>query len=542
MTIRIFGFEIGRPVQHIQEEYEYLQEPERIEENSLVQMSTGKLWELVSSVRQIRDDRVNKYRDYQEMADDPVIRSAMELMCDDACQFDDETNHVAWVTSTNKDLEFELNMFLHNVIDVDTRSWSWCFDVVKYGESFLRTYITNPQLSNKWIFEQVGDPQKVSHIIEYGESVGYVYDEPQSMGNRISEIPMSTPKITQVLFPPDEFVHFISDRSNNRAMVEMNMEGDTRRYKLIYGTSFIEGARNAYQVVRLLEDVMVLARVARSTLYRVVKVEVGNADAARTKRMVEEVRRAINKKEYLDLGANMYKSEANPVAVNDNIYIPTRNGIGEVSMELVGQDTMNLNGIVDIDYFKNKMFAALKVPKSYLGFEQDIAGGLGSSSLTRIDIRYARTIKRLQSVLMTGIKQLCDIYLNRTQQDQYLGDYDVKMAKIISSEENARTQELFSRVNTAQAMFSMFQNEVVQQYVDPAKFTSFIMSNVLGVDFSLFASDPALASLADSPSDPPRDPLAGSSVDFSDTGEGGSDQADDAYNIQTRYWTFGDPV
>lgn len=530
-------------------EFEYLDDNlGRLNENSLVQLSQGKLWELVASVRQVRDDRVNKYRDYQEMTSDPLIRSAMELMCDDATQFDEETNHVAWVTSANKELELELNLFLHNVVDVDTRAWSWAFDIVKYGETFLRTYITNDGLKSEWIFEQIPDPQRVSHIIEYNKEVGYVYDEPVSNTSLAEEFPMSVSnynqdqKLSQVLYPPEEFVHFISDRSNNRAIISMNVPNDDpRKYKIVYGTSFIEGARSAYQVVRLLEDVMVLARVARSTFYRLVKVEVGKADPHRTRQMIDEVRRALNKKEYLDLGANMYKSEANPVAINDNVYIPTRDGTGDIAMEVVGKETMNLNGIVDIDYFKNKLFAALKVPKSYLGFEESISQGLGSSSLTRIDIRYARTIKRLQSVVMTGIKQMCLNYLIRTNQDQYKNDFDIKMAKIVSAEENARTQDVFGRVNTANSVLAMFDNQLLQKYVDPSKFLAYVLNNILQIDSTLILNDPALASLATDPANPPRSPLKGTNVDFGDVGDS-EDRAEDPYNATTRYWTFGEYI
>ncbi|MEG7688994.1 hypothetical protein U2044_15485, partial [Listeria monocytogenes] len=80
---------------------------------NLVQMDKGHLWELVGSVREQRDNRIIKYQDYEEMTRDPLIQSAMELLCDDATQVDIETNHVAWVVSNNKKLEAELNAFLH---------------------------------------------------------------------------------------------------------------------------------------------------------------------------------------------------------------------------------------------------------------------------------------------------------------------------------------------------------------------------------------------------------------------------------------------
>lgn len=538
--LKLFGLTISRNQENVtfNEEVDVLNERTSRDDNSLAEMSTGNLWELIGSVRQARDNRINKYSDYEEMCKDPVVNSAMELICDDATQFDDESNHVAWVISDNKELEAELNAFLHQVVDVDTRSWSWAFDIVKYGETFLRTYATNEEVADRWIFEQVRNPQGVSHIVEYGEEIGYVYDEPTERDTNITEIPMAEDRLSKVIFPPEEFIHFISDRSNNRADIQLKTpNGQQRKYKVVYGSSFIEAARPAYQIVRLLEDVLVLARIARSTMYRLVKVEVGNRDPKQTKRAIDEVKNAIKKRQYLDLGANMYKSEDNPVAVNDNIYIPVRNGIGDVDIVPIGED-VNVNSIVDIDYFKNKLFAALKVPKAFLGFEDQMPAGLGSSSLTRVDVRYARTVKRIQSVLRTGYKALCNYYLDRTGQSQYKMNYEIKTSKIISSEENARTQELFSRVNVANSMFSLFSNPDIQQFIDPAKYVSYVMDKVLGVDFSLFAIDPKLATLANDPTDPPSDPInpvAGFADDSVDT------NADNSYNIATRYWNFGDP-
>ena len=101
-----------------------------------------------------------------------------------------------------------------------------------------------------------------------------------------------------------------------------------------------------------------------------------------------------------------YKSINNPAPLGQFVYVPTREGKGEITVSPVTQD-VNIKDIVDIEYFRNKLFAALKIPKAYLGQEQDLPGGIGDSSLTRLDIRYSRTIKRIKSIISQGIKELC---------------------------------------------------------------------------------------------------------------------------------------
>ncbi|MEG7648928.1 hypothetical protein, partial [Listeria monocytogenes] len=91
----------------------------------------------------------------------------------------------------------------------------------------------------------------------------YIYDEPSVRDTNISQIPLAEPDLKNSVFPPEEFIHFLSDRSNNRADIFIKIGQDTHQYKVVYGSSFIEPARPAYQIIRLLEDVLILARIAR---------------------------------------------------------------------------------------------------------------------------------------------------------------------------------------------------------------------------------------------------------------------------------------
>ena len=98
----------------------------------------------------------------------------------------------------------------------------------------------------------------------------------------------------------------------------------------------------------------------------------------------------------------------NPGAIENFIYHVVRDGKGAITVDTIGGD-FNLRDAIDLDYFKDKLFAALKIPRSFLGFEDDMPGSLGNTSLVRMDIRYARTVRGLQNILSSGIKDLLNI-------------------------------------------------------------------------------------------------------------------------------------
>ena len=124
-----------------------------------------------------------------------------------------------------------------------------------------------------------------------------------------------------------------------------------------------------------------------------------------------------------------YYASKKPVPYGQNIYIPVRNGKGDVTHDIVGGD-VEIKDIVDIEYFRNKLFAALRVPKAFLGLEEAMPGGIGNQSLTRIDIRFARTVRRVKNILCAGITDVLDFYCDVTGNEEWKGTFRVESTPI----------------------------------------------------------------------------------------------------------------
>lgn len=170
-------------------------------------------------------------------------------------------------------------------------------------------------------------------------------------------------------------VNFSNNTGKNRVTFEVGDQFDNIAQKKIFtlsrGESYLENSRIAWQVLSALEDILLLTRMTRSILYRIFSVEVGQKGNKETKQILDALKSRIKIDETVNVRDKIYNSELKQVPLGDSIFIPTRNGIGVIDVKVVGGD-VNLRDAIDLDYFKDKLFAGLKIPKSFLGFEQDL--------------------------------------------------------------------------------------------------------------------------------------------------------------------------
>lgn len=259
-------------------------------------------------------------------------------------------------------------------------------------------------------------------------------------------------------------VNFSNNTGKNRVTFEVGDQFDNIAQKKIFtlsrGESYLENSRIAWQVLSALEDILLLTRMTRSILYRIFSVEVGQKGNKETKQILDALKSRIKIDETVNVRDKLYNSELKQVPLGDSIFIPTRNGIGVIDVKVVGGD-VNLRDAIDLDYFKDKLFAGLKIPKSFLGFEQDLPGGLGNTSLTRMDIRYGRTVKRLQSILAEGLKDLCELYLKMTRPEnvyQELPAFKVVFTSINTSEDAERIESKQVQMETLDKVLETLKN------------------------------------------------------------------------------------
>lgn len=440
------------------------------------------LQKLIADIHKVADDRESKLKEYTEMLNDGITLSAAELFAEDATQQDPDRNATVWVTSEDKDFEEEINRFLQEAVDVESQAFAHAFNVVVYGECYLHTFKSDEEYKKNGVvgdYFEVERPENVAHLYRYGKPVGYWVQN--TIERRSSMVKYNT------IYSEADFIHFIADRGYNREQITLSSpnpqtgEEEEIIYTIRYGSSFLEAARTYFKTRMLLDDVLLLSRLTRSQFYNLFGVEVGQADTAETTRIINDVRNAVQNTRSLDLTGNKMFTSPAPLSTGGNVFYAIRDGKGSANVQTIGGPT-DVRAILDIDYFDNKYYGALKVPKQFLGQAEDMPGGLGDTTLTRLDIRYARTVKRVQKILKAGYSDLIRWYWNE-KKGSIPPKFEVHMFKVTTADDDEKAVATESELERIDKIIGLFNDLGVKDKLSPEESKNlirYIVERIMG--------------------------------------------------------------
>nr|DAQ48043.1 MAG TPA: capsid assembly protein [Bacteriophage sp.] len=446
---------------------------------------------LLSALRSTDIGLESLFIENEEMSRDSVIGSAIETMADDACQRDETTGKSVTINSPDEDLKKFLEGFLENTIRIDERIWTWAYEIIKHGDLKLRRceYNANGDINSvrAVYYEDVINPYLVSRIEYMGNILGFEdseadlgnYSYYNKSGNVVGRNGGSMTG-TSRFENEDAFIHFLSSKLARREKISLSVRRGEEVEQVscyrVVGTSLVDNVRQIFRIMMMLDNMLVLSRIARSTQFNLVKIEVGEANPGKTQQILSDVRRRFEGNTSLrkDLG---FRTDPSPVPINSYLYIPTRDGKGDVTVDSVG-DSVDISSIVDIDYFTDKEFAALKVPKQYLGFAESL-GSLGTNSLVKMDLRYARSVQRVQHILINGITALCKNYLQFRGRIEDMEKFTVEMRPLPTSETASRIEEVSTNLQMVDSSSQFL--EANADYIDKAKWL-ITMLNLIDID------------------------------------------------------------
>lgn len=419
---------------------------------------------ILSSLRELSTDRLSRIKDYREMLKDGITLSAVELISEDSSLIDSDTGLAAWVESAdNPDFAEMMTDFLKNKLRINDIIYPIAFNIVAFGECFLDTNYSNIAYRKEYNvgdFFTISEPEDVVHIYRFGVPLGYLY-RPQSKDKSNVD--------SDKLLPERSFIHFISDRANHESINDESY--------IQYGASFLEAARPYYKQRQLLDDLLILARLTRSSFYRLFSVDVGAASSQDTARMMRELKTAISSKQSINVSTEVFSSRSSPILTGGNVYFPTRNGQGAVTVQEVGGE-VNVSALADIDYFDDRYYGALKVPKQFLGQSDEAPGGLGDTTLTQLDIRYARTVKRCQRIIKSGLKDL--IYWFCSIHNILPPNFTVEMPRILTAEDTRLSDIQKSEIEVTNSILELIKgiDENAIENADKAKLLTALLNRV----------------------------------------------------------------
>ena len=351
-------------------------------------MFIGQQWQKVESnlytqAVYYEPTRMASYYDYESMEYTPEISAALDIYAEESTT-PDKDGHMLQIYSESKRIKQVLTDLFNNRLDINTNLPMWIRNTCKFGDNFVYLKL---------------DPEKG---IVGCQQLPNIQIERLEKGMR---------------FQPDKYSQEMENDALKFTWKEKNMEfnvweighfrilGDDR--KLPYGTSMLEKARRIWKQLLLSEDAMLIYRVSRAPERRVFKVFVGNMDDKDVDPYVQRVASKFKRDQIADPKTGNVDMRYNQLAVDQDFFIPVRDATATNPIETLPGGT-NLAEIADIEYIQKKLVTALRIPKAYLGFEEAVGDG---KNLSLLDIRFARTINRIQKSMIAELNKIAIIHL-----------------------------------------------------------------------------------------------------------------------------------
>jgi len=356
------------------------------------------------------------FRDYDAMDNDPILASALDIYADE-CTLKNEFGDVMLIQSDNPKVQEILNNLFYDILNVEFNLWPWTRNLVKYGDFFLG--------------------------LEVAEGKGIVNVTPHSVYNteRLERTDPSNPnsvkfKITEDPNGKEEYENF--EIAHFRLLADTNW--------LPYGKSMIENGRRLWKQLSLMEDAMLIHRIMRAPEKRVFKIDIGNIPPTEVDNYMQRIINKMKKVPFIDRNTGDYNLKYNMQNLTEDFYLPVRGGDSGTSIDnLAGLEYATIE---DIDYLKNKMFAALKIPKAYLGYEENVNG---KATLAAEDVRFARTIERIQRTLISELSKIAIVHLYAQGiQDAEMTNFELKLVNPSTIYEQERVNLWSEKVRLAQ--------------------------------------------------------------------------------------------
>jgi len=319
-------------------------------------------------------NRVERYADFDQMEYTPEIASALDIYADEMTT-SSHLQPLLTIETSNEEIKTVLQSLYHNVMNIEFNLFGWCRTMCKYGDMFL--YI------------DLDEEHGIKNVIAL----------PYNEIERIEGEDKTNPNYVQFQWNQGGLTF------ENWQIAHFRILGNDKFAP--YGTSALEAARRIWRQLTLLEDAMMAYRIVRSPERRVFYIDTGNVPASDVEQYMQKVMTTMKRNQVVDQDTGRVDLRYNPLSVEEDYFIPVRGGISSRVESLAGGTYTG--DIDDVKYLRDKLFSALKIPQSYLsrgeGAEED------KTTLAQKDIRFARTIQRLQRVVVSELEKLGIVHL-----------------------------------------------------------------------------------------------------------------------------------
>jgi len=337
--------------------------------------------------------RTYLYSDYDTMDTDAIVASALDIIADE-CTLKNDMGEVLQIRSSDDDIQKVLYNLFYDVLNIEFNLWSWTRQMCKYGDFFLKLEIAEKfGVYNVIPYTAYHIQRQENFDIENPAKVQFTFSPNgyYTGGSGYYATPNTKPSENQIVFDNYEIAHF-------RLLTDVNY--------LPYGRSYLEPGRRLFKQYILMEDAMLIHRISRAPERRIFYINVGNIPPQEVDAFMQKTIQTMKKTPLIDEKTGEYNLKYNMQNLLEDYYIPVRGNDSTTKIDTA--KGLEYNGIEDVAYLRDKLFAALKVPKAFMGYEKDLTG---KATLAAEDIRFARTVDRIQRILLSELYKIALVHL-----------------------------------------------------------------------------------------------------------------------------------
>ena len=360
--------------------------------------------------------KLDLFKDYELMDQDPIIASALDIYSDESTVTNIE-GEILKVKSENTKVQKILHNLYYDVINIEFNLWSWIRNMTKYGDFYLQLDIV--------------------------DKYGVVNVKPVSAYEitRLEDHDPANPQLIQFEINTEK-----KEMKENYEIAHFRVLSDTNF--LPYGRSMLENGRKIFKQLTLMEDAMLIHRIMRAPEKRVFKIDVGNIPPREVEGFMQRIINKMKKTPVIDQNTGEYNLKYNVESVTEDYFLPVRGGDSGTEIDTL-PGLSNNDQIDDIEYLRNKLMASLRIPKAFLGYEEGLSGG--KATLAAEDVRFARTIERLQKIIVSELTKIGIVHLySQGFNDSDLIDFHLELQNPSMIHEQEKLELMTQQVEVAE--------------------------------------------------------------------------------------------
>jgi len=351
------------------------------------------------------------YSEYDSMDQDAIIASVLDIMADESTLKSD-MGEILQIRSSNDDIQQVLYNLFYDVLNVEFNLWSWIRQMCKYGDFFLKLEIAEKYgVYNVIPYTAYHIERQEAYDTKDPSAVRFKYDPNGVLASSTGMYASPNSNVTDtngIYFDNYEMAHF-------RLVTDVNY--------LPYGRAIIEPARKLFKQYTLIEDAMLIHRISRAPEKRIFYINVGAIPPNEVDAFMQKTISNMKRTPYINKETGDYNLKFNMQNMLEDFYIPVRGN--DVATKIETAKGLEYTGIEDVTYLRDKLFAALKVPRAFMGYTENLQG---KSTLAAQDIRFARTIERVQRIIVSELNRIALVHLySQGYRDELLTNFELSM-------------------------------------------------------------------------------------------------------------------